>query len=201
VLFLSLHLLIYAEQGGDKHPHFPKPIISDIKLSMPLCNLDSGTGILEQRLLLKSIVFGYMAHEASVNGEEDDRFQEFTELQTQMDKISLQLIQQACKAEKSMRALDLCTTLHLDKSMEIAYRLASQNHLNQLAERINLVKQVGRCALNGLDIRDLNRQQAKFSSTPYAGAGDNAGTSGGKRRFGPQSRLVDKTCTESGSAC
>ena len=39
-----------------------------------------------------------------------------------------------------MRALDYCTMLHLDKSLEMAYQLASRHHMIQLAERIDLIR-------------------------------------------------------------
>ncbi len=40
-----------------------------------------------------------------------------------------------------MRALDYCTMLHLEKSLEVAYQLASRSHLIKLAERIELIRQ------------------------------------------------------------
>ena len=39
-----------------------------------------------------------------------------------------------------MRALDYCTMLHLDKSLQMAHQLAARHHMVQLAERIDLIR-------------------------------------------------------------
>ena len=125
-------------KAGEKEPGFPKPIISDMSMAVPVLNQDTPIGKLEQQLVMQQLKLQFL-ESASVDQDEDSQ-EEIISLKTQIDKLLLQLIAQASKAEKSMRALDLCSRLNLEKSIQLAYVLANKHHLVQLGERIELVR-------------------------------------------------------------
>eukprot|EP00158_Paraphelidium_tribonemae_P007982 Partr_v1_DN28423_c2_g1_i1_m41107 putative WD repeat and HMG-box DNA binding protein 1 len=127
-------------KAGAKEPGFPKPVLSEIKIQVPLMNGDTPVGALEQELSLAQMLLTYQETEAEALGETEDYFAEFVGKRAKLDKVLLQLILKACKAEKPQTALDLCTRLHMAKSVELAYRLSNQHHLTQLAERIERVR-------------------------------------------------------------
>ncbi len=54
-------------------------------------------------------------------------------LRAEMDKLSLQLIQNACKLEKPVLALDVCFELHLEKSFDAAIKLAQFHRMHVIA--------------------------------------------------------------------
>jgi hypothetical protein len=63
-------------------------------------------------------------------------------LQVGLDKISLRLIQSFIKAGKSARALDAALRLRTDDSLNVAIILAQKGKNAELAERIDLLRQV-----------------------------------------------------------
>lgn len=69
------------------------------------------------------------------------REKDLLKMQSQMDKILLALIHQACKTERPMRALELCTMVYMEKTLQLAYQLANASHAPSLAHRIELVRQ------------------------------------------------------------
>ncbi|TPX47127.1 hypothetical protein SeMB42_g03443 [Synchytrium endobioticum] len=135
------NLLCVILKGAERHPHFPKPLIHEIPLQIPLLSLDLQSGQLEERYLRASLLAKHHRNEAERKVELATSENELQKVRLEMDKILLQLIQAACAAERMSRALDLCTMLHLPKSVEGALKLAVHHHMPALAERMNLVKE------------------------------------------------------------
>lgn len=127
-------------KAGETQPYFPSPILSDLKLALPLLAIDSPSTVLEEQLFRQMLLYQFHHYDAEINDEVEDREEEFIKTQAAMDKNMILLIAQACKAEKPARALELCGMLFLEKSMEIAYQLAGRHHMPQLAERIEQIK-------------------------------------------------------------
>jgi hypothetical protein len=133
---------------GDKVPSFPKPIIIDVPLSIPFCGLESERTVKEQKLL---------HHRLFLNEYRNDRDQQVeltAQRELEMDKIILPLFLAACKGQLSQRALELSFDLSNLKSLDGAIRVASNNHLQALTERLMTLKEV---RLRELEDDDVSR--------------------------------------------
>ncbi|KAJ1951865.1 DNA polymerase alpha accessory factor Mcl1, partial [Dispira parvispora] len=130
-------------------PQVIRPVITPVDMQMPLLHLDQATTQVEDKLVRTTLF--------ALNRRSDPRPLEFhSELalrnadpailreSLQEDKLTLQLIQSACKMDRIQRALDLATMLHLPKSLDGAIKIAMFYRYGALAERINLVKE-SRC--------------------------------------------------------
>lgn len=118
-----LHALIL--KGSEREPFFPRPLLQDMDLQMPLLATDTAHGALEEKVARASILL-------SAEGAEDRR--------VQIDKDLLQLVQGACKADALARALDLARLLHATSSLDAARRIADYYHFPGLVERIGRVR-------------------------------------------------------------
>lgn len=119
----KLHAIIL--RGADREPSFPRPLIQDLDLSMPLLGVDNAQGALEERVA-RNLVLQSADADASAR--------------VQIDKELLQLVQGACKADALARALDLTRLMHSTSSLDAARKLADFYHLPGLSERIARVK-------------------------------------------------------------
>ncbi|ORX80348.1 WD40 repeat-like protein [Basidiobolus meristosporus CBS 931.73] len=125
-------------KGETEYPQFPKPIISELNLQIPLLHLDSQMGELEERVMRGSIMAKQV--EQVITDEEELEIQ-LLKRRTEMDKYILQLIQTACKTDRIQKALELVTLLHLPQHIDAAIKIAVFHRLSALAERMNLVKE------------------------------------------------------------
>ncbi|KAJ3043528.1 hypothetical protein HDV00_004918 [Rhizophlyctis rosea] len=134
-------LMCIVCKGVDKHPHFPKPLITELPLTVPFIQLDTPTAQLEEKFYKGSIVAAHLRASAETEGTADSKEQELLKRDVEMDKVLIQLILTACKTERVQRALDLCNCLHTTKSIDGAIKIAVHHHLPGLAERMSLVKE------------------------------------------------------------
>jgi chromosome transmission fidelity protein 4 len=121
---------------GEKIPSFPKPIIIDIPMSIPFCSLDSDRSLKEQQL------FHHRLFLNEYKNNRDQVVEETARRELEMDKIILPLLLAACKGQLSQRALELAFDLTNLKSLDGAIRVASNNHLQALTERLMTLKEV-----------------------------------------------------------
>ncbi|KAJ3306514.1 hypothetical protein HDU93_006190, partial [Gonapodya sp. JEL0774] len=128
--------MVVITKGGQKVPQYPNRILSELDLQVPFLAMEEGAnGALEERLFRSKVLLDHLEGQA----KSDER--EIMKRRIDADKLTLQLIQAACKAEKVHRALDLSALLNLPQSLEGAGKLAVHHHLPGLAERINLMKE------------------------------------------------------------
>lgn len=159
-------------QGETKFPQtIPRPVLTAVPLLAPLLQLDVPQGkaqercapaplpfaarirtphpgatcsCLRQRLqqrLLHALPPSCAPADLQFETEEEEEAHD-RRVYARLDKLTLGLIQAACKADRGSRALDLCTRLHLRKSLSIALSLAQRHQRTALAERIQLLIQV-----------------------------------------------------------
>ncbi|CAN0216928.1 unnamed protein product, partial [Discosporangium mesarthrocarpum] len=64
---------------------------------------------------------------------------ELASKQALLDTMVVKRLQEACAAEKPMRAMDLAPLLFLEKSFLIAIRVANHHGLTQLAENMEVL--------------------------------------------------------------
>ncbi|KAK5671747.1 DNA polymerase alpha accessory factor Mcl1 [Batrachochytrium dendrobatidis] len=131
---------------NDKTPQFPKPIINELPLQVPFCQFNLTSTQMEESFFQQKL---FLRHKIAENSMNMDEFSDNDSHDTDMflhenlalDKTVLKLIHGACTAERSQRALDLCSMLHSTKSLEGATKLAIHLHLPNLASRINSIKE------------------------------------------------------------
>ncbi|KAJ3038284.1 hypothetical protein HK097_003216 [Rhizophlyctis rosea] len=126
-------------KGADKHPHFPKPLITELPLTIPFAMLETPIVQLEEKYWKGAVVARHLR--GLSEGGDVGREAEIGRRDLEMDKILVQLILAACKAERVERALDLCRCLQSLKSLDGAIKIAVHHHLPGLAERMSLVKE------------------------------------------------------------
>lgn len=115
-------------KGVEKEPWFPRPLIQELELRMPLLGLDNAQAQLEESVARNSVELNLTAEpsrERTVN----------------IDKELLQLVQGACKADQLARALDLTRLMHSTSTLDAAMKLATFYHLPGFQQRIAKVKE------------------------------------------------------------
>lgn len=81
-----------------------------------------------------------------LSGEEDS-MEELMKHRADLDKLNLKLFDIACRTEKPLKALEICSGFYIDKSFSIAYNLAAKAQMTQLAEKIERIRQVNICII------------------------------------------------------
>jgi chromosome transmission fidelity protein 4 len=140
---------------NDKYPSFHKPIIIDVPLSIPFCQLESERAVKEQQLLHHRLFL------TEYKNTRDQVVEETARRELEMDKIILPLFLAACKGQLSQRALELSFDLSHIRSLEGAIRIAANNHLQGLTERLMTLKEVRSRELEAEDT--LHLQSRLFS--------------------------------------
>ncbi|CAI5502464.1 unnamed protein product [Closterium sp. Naga37s-1] len=130
---------------------FPRPVLSEMPLALPLALSDlAAADSLQADLLRSALATAHVravADEALQMGEqgalaaaEDE--EELLKLEAERDKTLLRLLVAAAKGDKLERAMELGTMLSLRKSLQGAVKLTSALRLPVLAERLHLLLQV-----------------------------------------------------------
>jgi hypothetical protein len=92
----------FNQQAGERNPYFPKPMLIDIKLTMPVLNSDTPVGNLEEQCVLEyfiyprfmrqTVMYRYHREDAVANEEDEERQKEMVTRQGTIDRSILQLI-------------------------------------------------------------------------------------------------------------
>jgi hypothetical protein len=112
-------------------PVLPRPIMTTLEIRLPV--LSTGDDLSAQIL---GTVMKTMTLDSAISGSAGVREKEMRRIRTASDKHCLELIQLAVKADKQVRALELCALFYNEKSFELAYQLARHNRMATLADRI-----------------------------------------------------------------
>lgn len=116
--------------GGPQPPVLPRPIPAGLALRLPLVQPeDPQTAAYEP--ILRTAVFTRLLDGTAGMREKDVR-----RMQTQSDKHALEMIHLAIKADRHVRALELCGLLYSSRSLELAVQLARHSRLASLADRM-----------------------------------------------------------------
>ncbi|KAI8057496.1 WD40-repeat-containing domain protein [Thamnidium elegans] len=134
-------LMCVILRGNNPYPFFPRPPIRDIPLQLPLLDMLSEVGKLEEEQLRIETCNRHEHDEAESTNTLEDFEEAFSEAYMGMDVALLKLINLACKAEKIAKSLDLCGILHTPESVDKAIRIALFHRQNNLAEKMTHVKE------------------------------------------------------------
>ncbi|CAO3679543.1 unnamed protein product [Umbelopsis ramanniana] len=155
----------------NQYPTFPRPVISNIILQMPFLHMDSETTKLEESYVRTNIMSTHERDEATATSQEDEFHRILSNADIEMDKALLRLIQFACKAEKSQRAIDIAKSLHLSRSLDAAVKIATHHRMPALAERFNQIKEtkfmssINDDLTSSFESQSLNQGPRIFSSS------------------------------------
>ncbi|TIC08665.1 WD40 repeat-like protein [Wallemia mellicola] len=133
----NTQLMCIILKGSEQYPYFPRPLISELDIKIPLLGMDSQQGQLEESVMRDSLLLNH----ARDSNEEDEFEEEIKQHEIQIDKGILQLINTACKADKLQRALDAAAMLNQFTSIDAAMKIAAFFHLPSLQDRIYLLKE------------------------------------------------------------
>ncbi|KAF9430621.1 hypothetical protein BGZ94_005626 [Podila epigama] len=129
----------------EREPSFPKPYLTDLPLRMPTLYQNSETGKHEEAWLRTKILSGLNKDEKiAMSVERSDNVVARKELE--MDKLAILLIDEACKAERTQKALDLTAMLCNLRSIDAAIKIAHIHNLHSLMERMSKVREIKRMA-------------------------------------------------------
>ncbi|KAF9990738.1 hypothetical protein BGZ75_000124 [Mortierella antarctica] len=126
---------------GETEPSFPKPFVTELPLKMPTLYQESAAGQHEEAWLRQKILSGLNKDEKmAMSVERTDNAVAKKELE--MDKLALQMIDLACKSDRTQKALDLTAMLCNLRSIDAAVKIAHHHNLHSLMERMNKVKDI-----------------------------------------------------------
>lgn len=130
--------------GIEKHPTaVPRPALVTRPLEFPALEKSISsrrtlsarrTWVSRSRELQVSIATHGPTHDSVSEARE-----ELQEAEILLDKALLKLFEEACRSDCAMRALDIASRLQLDKSSEIAFRVADHYKLTNLTQRLEMV--------------------------------------------------------------
>ncbi|KAI8359261.1 hypothetical protein B0O80DRAFT_439828 [Mortierella sp. GBAus27b] len=126
---------------GETEPAFPKPIVTELSLKMPTLYQDTAAGKHEEAWLRQKILSGLSKDEKMATlFERTDNV--VAKKEVEMDKLALQMIDLACRADRTQKALDLTAMLCNLRSIDAAVKIAHHHNLHSLMERMNKVKEI-----------------------------------------------------------
>ncbi|KAJ2659787.1 DNA polymerase alpha accessory factor Mcl1 [Coemansia sp. RSA 1200] len=134
--------IVAACHGKARFPSFPKPILDELEVAIPLLHTDTQVGQQEAKSLSERLFHEQLCGEAERTGNEypgGSAAQARDELE--QDKLLLRLVQLACKADKTQRAVDLALMIRLEKSFDAAIKIAVFQKQSSLAERLMRLKE------------------------------------------------------------
>ncbi|ORZ26584.1 WD40-repeat-containing domain protein [Lobosporangium transversale] len=126
---------------GETEPSFPKPFVTELPLKVLTLHQDTPAGQHEEAWLRNKILSGLNKDEKIARSIESiDNSAAKRELE--MDKLALQMIDLACRADRTQKALDLTAMLCSLKSIDNAMKIAQHHSLHTLMERMSRVKEI-----------------------------------------------------------
>ncbi|KAJ2883435.1 DNA polymerase alpha accessory factor Mcl1, partial [Coemansia asiatica] len=153
VALSARQLMVATCHGRSRYPHFPRPILDELAIEIPLLQPDSQPSQLESRLLALGIFHEQQVAEAERTGEEYPGGSQARD-ELEQDKLLLRLVQLACKSDRAQRAVDLAMMIRAEMSFEAAIKIAIHQKQSQLAERLMRIKESKFSAADLLDDDD-----------------------------------------------
>lgn len=157
----------------------PRPALRSLPLSAPVIEKVSKSGkpkIIERyvrtRMKLIRATYAKAVAEDMYNSDDDevaDAEDEVARMEVETDKCILAMMEDACRNEHNMRALDLATRLHSEVSFKYAIELAKHFKRSVLATRVEQVA-LRKIKLMQADERVGGGPSGKVSSSPVSPA-------------------------------
>jgi len=154
--------------GTERYPSaVPRPTLQPCEFNVPVLEKsETSAKLLISRSEFAKSVMEYDRVKASPDSPVDQVDEMQNEMMTakiNVDKAILRLFEEACRGNRAIRALDLASRLQIDKSSEIAFRVASHFKMSNLTQRLEVIIEVKKRA------RELRHQKEMERSTHAIG--------------------------------
>ncbi|KAK7068626.1 WD repeat and HMG-box DNA binding-domain containing protein 1 [Halocaridina rubra] len=120
-------------KGSRYPPVLPKPHVSMIDLQMPLCELDTEKGGLEEKALRTGRLLTSLERLTHLGYDVD---QSKSEADIALKEALIKLFALACRTERESRAIEVCKLMPSYQTVQLAIKYAGKLHRLQLADRL-----------------------------------------------------------------
>jgi chromosome transmission fidelity protein 4 len=143
-------------KGEEKHPYFPRPLLSDFEFKMPLSSTatsssdpdamevsdsTSSAAALEHTFVLNAVLASLVQDAIDSTRASAAQYTELQRREGECDKALLLLLGDECRQgeERGMKALEICTLMpnRTGRMFELARKVALRFGREMLAEKIN----------------------------------------------------------------
>lgn len=143
-------------KGEEKHPYFPRPLLSDFEFKMPLSSTpaspsdpdamdtNGNSDVLaghEHTFVLNAVLASLIRDAIDTTRPAPSQYADLTQLEAESDKALLQLLGDECRQgeERGMKALEICTLMPNvnEKMFDFARKVAIRFGRELLAEKID----------------------------------------------------------------
>ncbi|KZF20612.1 WD40 repeat-like protein [Xylona heveae TC161] len=153
-------------KGGDKYPYFPRPLLSEFDLKIPISSLPAATADdenssandgprLEETFVRTSVELNLMEDLVNATAATHSQRTELARKEVDVDKALLQLLAIECREseDKGMKALEIVELMRdqTGRMLEAAEKVAARFQRNMLAEKI---RELAERRLAGLEDED-----------------------------------------------
>ena len=189
-------------KGESRYPStLPRPVLTALPMVLPLINTATPQGRLEEGVVRQAMVMsqrGFKDAADLVAGETEatERAKQ-AETLTSIDKGNLRLMQIAIKKDRSARALDVAARLVHSKSLDIAVKLAQQANLQELAQRLDILRRAHQCILS--DDEEEEEEEEDDSEDEEGSEGEQAYNKASAKTLGSKKRGGKKGSSKKGS--
>ncbi|XP_071522492.1 WD repeat and HMG-box DNA-binding protein 1 isoform X1 [Panulirus ornatus] len=119
---------------GSRYPSvLPKPHVSVLSMQIPLCELETEKGELEERAARTGLLLGTLSSLSRQGYEVDEPKSEADKI---LKEAMIKLFALACRTERESRALEVCQLMPSYHTVELAIKYAGKLHRLQLADRL-----------------------------------------------------------------
>lgn len=151
-------------KGGEIQPSIPAPLVQEVSLQMPLLELDSPQGQLEESFLRGSLLRNHQTDLA--NPQDYSLVSQLSVDQLELEKKLLKLLEICCKSEPGpslQKALDYATELKNQNTLEAAAKICKFFNLAGLSDRISKLREARQLENDLTDQSALGKRKSKYA--------------------------------------
>ncbi|XP_064097260.1 WD repeat and HMG-box DNA-binding protein 1-like [Macrobrachium nipponense] len=160
-------------KGSRYPPVLPKPHVSLINMQVPICELETEKGGLEEKMIRTNLQLNTMERLNRLGFEVDHSKNEADKI---LKEAMIKLFALACRTERESRAVEVCQLMPSYHTVQLAIKYAGKLHRLQLAERLGEVASAKMEEEIERDTRERSRMADDFHL--YGG-----GIGGGMKRY------------------